>query len=67
MFGIHVPEYCPGVPSDVLQPRDTWADKDAYDVKARELAAKFVENFKQFAAKVSPAIAAAGPRIAAAA
>ena len=67
VFGVYVPEYCPGVPSEVLQPRDTWADKEAYDVKARELAAKFAENFKQFHAKVSPAIAAAGPHIAAAA
>lgn len=66
VFGIYVPEYCPSVPGDVLQPRNTWADKDAYDAKARELAAKFVENFAQFKAQVSSAVAEASPRVEAA-
>ena len=60
VFGIHVPDRCPGVPASVLQPRNTWADPAAYDAKARELARKFVENFKQF--NVDPAIIAAGPK-----
>lgn len=63
IFGLCVPERCPGVPADVLQPRNTWADKDAYDAKARDLAAKFVANFKQFAGKTSAEVVAAGPQI----
>jgi phosphoenolpyruvate carboxykinase (ATP) len=46
----------------LLDPRSTWGDQSAYDVKARELAAMFRENFERFAADVSPAVVAAGPR-----
>ena len=45
-FGFEVPTACPDVPDEVLWPRDTWADKDAYDARARKLAEMFVENFK---------------------
>ena len=62
-FGFEVPTHCPDVPDEVLWPRDTWADKDAYDRQARKLAAMFVENFKTFEDRVSPAIRAAGPRL----
>jgi phosphoenolpyruvate carboxykinase (ATP) len=63
IFGVEVPTEVPGVPSEVLRPRDTWADKDAYDAKARELAAMFVENFKDYADGVSEAVRQAGPKI----
>lgn len=62
IFGLHIPKTCPGVPAEVLVPRNTWADKDAYDRKAKELAASFVKNFEQFKDKVSPEVVAAGPR-----
>jgi phosphoenolpyruvate carboxykinase (ATP) len=62
VFGVHVPVACPGVPPELLKPRNTWADKDAYDAKALELAQRFVENFKQFAGTVNPAVVAAGPK-----
>jgi phosphoenolpyruvate carboxykinase (ATP) len=61
IFGVHVPTECPGVPVEVLQPRNTWADKSAYDAKAKNLAQQFDENFKQFAGNVDSRIAAAGP------
>ncbi len=48
IFGLNVPQSCPNVPSEVLNPRDTWADKEAYDKQAHELAASFKENFSQF-------------------
>jgi phosphoenolpyruvate carboxykinase (ATP) len=63
VFGVLVPESCPGVPSEVLQPRGTWADKEAYDAQARKLAGMFVENFKQFQDKVSAEVQGAGPKV----
>ncbi len=61
VFGVHVPISCPGVPAEVLAPRNTWRDKDAYDRKARELARRFNENFKKYADGVSDAVRAAAP------
>ncbi|HET6765025.1 MAG TPA: phosphoenolpyruvate carboxykinase (ATP) [Longimicrobiaceae bacterium] len=60
-FRLHVPTAVEGVPSEVLQPRETWADKDAYDAKASELAGAFCKNFEQFADRVSEAVRNAGP------
>ena len=60
-FGIEVPETCPDVPSEVLQPRNTWQDKAAYDQQAKKLASMFAENFKQFDEDVSEEIRGAGP------
>ncbi|WP_416151863.1 phosphoenolpyruvate carboxykinase (ATP) [Salipaludibacillus sp. HK11] len=48
IFGLHIPVNCPGVPDKVLQPKETWADKEDYDRKAIELAHKFKDNFKNF-------------------
>ena len=61
VFQLTVPLQCPGVPPEILVPRDTWADKDAYDTRAGELAARFKENFAQNAVGVPPEIAVAGP------
>ena len=52
---------CPDVPDEVLWPRDTWADPDAYDAQARKLATMFLENFARFADGVGEAVRAAGP------
>jgi phosphoenolpyruvate carboxykinase (ATP) len=60
-FGLQIPVAIDGVPENVLNPRDSWADKEAYDVQAAKLVGMFVENFKQFEDGVSPAIIAAGP------
>lgn len=59
-FGLSVPEHCPDVPDDVLDPRQTWSDKDAYDQQAQKLIALFKENFVQFEDQVSPEVVAAG-------
>ncbi|MEM2099860.1 MAG: phosphoenolpyruvate carboxykinase [Thermoproteota archaeon] len=61
-FGIAVPASCPDVPSEILNPRNTWTDKLAYDTLARELAAMFAENFKAFANQVPADVIAAGPQ-----
>ena len=63
IFGIGIPASCPGVPSEILFPRSTWADPAAYDQRARDLARSFQENFKQFASGLEPAVIAAGPKV----
>ncbi len=62
-FGLRIPKSCPGVPSNILQPKSIWADKTAYDAKAKEVAANFRENFKEFDAEVDKKIIMAGPAI----
>jgi len=61
-FGLHIPVAVEGVPSEVLNPRQTWADPARYDAQAAKLAAMFVENFKQYESGVLPEIVAAGPK-----
>lgn len=60
IFKVLVPTECPSVPREILNPRNTWKDKEQYDIKARELAYKFRENFSKFKA-VSQEITNAGP------
>ena len=60
-FGLAVPTACPGVPDDVLVPRNTWSDKGAYDDKARELVGRFQDNFAQFEDHVDAGIRQAVP------
>ncbi|KGA03368.1 MULTISPECIES: phosphoenolpyruvate carboxykinase [Cobetia] len=62
VLNLDVPVRVPGVDSSLLDPRETWEDRAAYDSKARDLSAKFVENFKKFAG-VDEAIIAAGPTL----
>lgn len=62
VFGLSIPTRVDGVPSEVLRPRDTWADPSAYDAQASKLSAMFKENFASFSDQVSEAIRAAGPR-----
>ena len=63
VFGVEVPRTVPGVPDEVLRPRDTWSDASAYDTKARELAAMFVENFAVYADGVDDEVRNAGPTV----
>lgn len=59
LFGFEVPAEVPDVDSSLLDPRSTWADPEAYDAKARELADMFKSNFTQF--KADDNIVAGGP------
>jgi phosphoenolpyruvate carboxykinase (ATP) len=61
IFNLDMPTSCPGVPEDVLDPRNTWSDKDRYDASARRLAALFIKNFEKFGT-VSKDIIGAGPQ-----
>ncbi|MEZ5338149.1 MAG: phosphoenolpyruvate carboxykinase (ATP) [bacterium] len=60
-FHLSVPVSCPGVPDELLRPRDTWGDKDAYDAAARKLAGMFGDAFGKYSADVSDAVKAAVP------
>ena len=48
IFGLMVPRECPGVPSEILNPRNTWKDKAKFDSKARELADRFARNSEKY-------------------
>ncbi len=50
IFQLEIPKSCPGVPSEILNPRDAWSDKSAYDTKANELVNAFEKNFEKFGA-----------------
>jgi phosphoenolpyruvate carboxykinase (ATP) len=63
VFGFEVPVEVPGVEASLLDPRSTWGDPEAYDRKARELAAMFRENFEKFADSAGESVTAAGPRV----
>jgi len=59
-FGFSIPKSCPGVPSQVLRPRQSWPDKAAYDKSAEDLRNRFAKNFENFDAP--PDVQAAGPK-----
>ena len=61
-FGLSYPEHVPGVPDDVLDPRQTWADKSAYDAMAKHLVERFEENFSTFEAGVGDDVRAVAIR-----
>lgn len=61
-FGLAIPQSCPDVPSEVLTPKNTWADKTAYDRTMEKLVNLFNENWKDFEAKVNPEINAVAPK-----
>ena len=62
MFNLDVPLECPGVPSDMLDPKNTWVDKDSYELSAKKLAQMFVDNFTKFD-DISDDIRKAGPEL----
>ncbi len=61
VFGLAMPNECENVPTEMLHPKNTWADKSAYDAKASNLAGNFVENFKKFEDAANEEIMAAAP------
>ena len=63
VFGVAMPSSCPGVPDEILNPRNTWADKEAYDLKANNLAASFNKNFEKFAEFANQEILDGAPKV----
>ena len=61
-FNLNIPVSCEGVPSEVLNPRNTWKDKNAYDKMAKKLASMFSINFKEFEKDTPKEISEAGPK-----
>ncbi len=63
VFGFEVPKHCPGVPEGVLYPAQSWASEEEYYRKYRQLASRYIDNFKKFAADCPPEVRAAGPKL----
>ena len=61
IFGLQMPNECANVPTEILNPKNTWSDKGAYDAKANQLAASFVKNFEKFESDANEEIMAAAP------
>ena len=62
VFGLKMPDSCPNVPADILNPKNTWKDKNKYDVKANKLADAFNKNFEQFSDNANEEILSAAPK-----
>lgn len=62
-FKLRFPKVCPGVPLEIMEPRNAWVDKNAFDLQASKLAAGFVKNFEQYSNGVSKEILEAAPRL----
>lgn len=62
VFGMEMPMTCPGVPDNLLNPRNTWKNAAEYDAKAKSLAVEFVKNFEKYADQAKPEILKAGPK-----
>jgi len=63
IFGLQIPKTVNNVPAEILNPRTTWSDKNAYDDTAAKLASMFVENFKKYADRASAEILEAAPQV----
>jgi phosphoenolpyruvate carboxykinase (ATP) len=63
VFGFEVPMHCPDVPDEILEPSSAWGDKGEYDKKYKQLAQRFIENFKKFESETSQEVIEAGPRV----
>ena len=63
VFGFEVPRNCPDVPDEVLEPWSSWPNREEYDKKYKQLAQRFIENFKKFEDETTQEVIDAGPRV----
>ena len=63
IFGYEVPKHCPGVPDDVLNPAIAWPSESEYKIKYRDLASRFIDNFRKFEDQTDLTIRNSGPKI----
>ena len=63
IFGLHMPKSCPEIPTEILNPKNTWSDKVAYDTKANQLAREFRTNFEPFNSDANDKILEAAPKV----
>ncbi|MEO6305222.1 MAG: phosphoenolpyruvate carboxykinase (ATP), partial [Bacteroidia bacterium] len=63
LFGLSIPLECPGVPTEILDPSNTWKDKNKYKETATKLAQAFAKNFEQYKDVATAEIIAGGPKI----
>ncbi len=63
IFGMMMPKECPNVPSEILNPRNTWADKNEYDAKAKDLAQQFIKNFSKYSSAAGKETLSAAPKV----
>ena len=63
IFGLSMPTDVAGVPNEILNPRNTWSDKEAYDAQANKLASQFVQNFEKFNEYANDEILEGAPRV----
>jgi len=63
VFGFEVPMHCPDVPDEILEPSSAWSSKEEYDKKYKQLAQRFIENFKKFESETPQEVIEAGPKV----
>ena len=63
IFGFEVPEHCPGVPDDVLNPAIAWPSENEYKIRYRDLASRFIDNFRKFEDQTDRTVRNSGPKI----
>jgi len=61
-FRLFIPEHCPGVPTEILNPKKTWEDPDAYHRSAQSLITRFEENFSQYTSTMPPTLLQTSPQ-----
>ena len=63
IFGFDIVTEVPGVPAEILRPKESWADKSAYEATAKKLAGLFNDNFETYAAGAAAEVKAAAPKV----
>lgn len=63
IFGVEIPQSCPGIPGELLNPKDTWENKSDYDATANKVAQQFAKNFEKYADYATASISSGAPRV----